>query len=281
MADNYNYYINQYQQKADEEVGVEHSAYFTDFLKTKASTIETSLDINVSAIDEQDFIFTEQCLKLDDGFFQIENNYFLHTKIKRLSSAQTFDVYLINGDDTNNFNECEKQFIKKITIKNSDKENSWVDFSCIFSPLKSNFNTIVFKLARTVEDFTKIRVPIIVYEELCVIKNMLNDRDMISAENLIKIGVQSHPGALLCINGEEITVGKTGIYELRPGNILIDFLGYVVPTIYNIDLNTFSESISIFDDTNFDFSYIRGTSNRIINPTLIDYIYKEKKGGRK
>ena len=43
---------------------------------------------------------------------------------------------------------------------------------------------------------------------------------------LKQIGVQSHPGLEMCINGEMIRVGRTGIYEINHG-IDINFIGFM------------------------------------------------------
>lgn len=57
--------------------------------------------------------------------------------------------------------------------------------------------------------------------DLCIIQNILNQ---ISD----KIGVQTKPGTLLCVNHEAIRVGRSGIYEVNNG-VKINFVGITSP----------------------------------------------------
>lgn len=57
--------------------------------------------------------------------------------------------------------------------------------------------------------------------DLCVIKNILP----IGSD---KIGVQSQPGSLLCVNHEPIRIGRSGIYEVNNG-VKISFVGVLAP----------------------------------------------------
>lgn len=48
-----------------------------------------------------------------------------------------------------------------------------------------------------------------------------------NAGRLKQIGVQSAPGLPMCIDGEQVRVGRSGIYEINHG-ITIRFLGFIV-----------------------------------------------------
>jgi hypothetical protein len=50
---------------------------------------------------------------------------------------------------------------------------------------------------------------------------------VIPQNTLQKIGVQSEPGLLMCINGEEIHVGQSGIYEPIK-SVPVTFIGFVI-----------------------------------------------------
>lgn len=53
---------------------------------------------------------------------------------------------------------------------------------------------------------------------------------------LIRIGVQGPTGLMMSINGEQIKVGKTGIYELNDVNIKITYLGFALKeNVLNVD----------------------------------------------
>lgn len=65
----------------------------------------------------------------------------------------------------------------------------------------------------------------VIIEELAEIYNIIET--IPETNSLIQIGVQSIPGLLMCIDGEEIRVGRTGIYEINYG-IDIKFLGFII-----------------------------------------------------
>jgi len=44
---------------------------------------------------------------------------------------------------------------------------------------------------------------------------------------LTKIGIQGPPSMLMCINGEEIRIGKSGIYEINNDIIKITSISFV------------------------------------------------------
>lgn len=53
---------------------------------------------------------------------------------------------------------------------------------------------------------------------------------------LIRIGVQGPTGLMMSINGEQIRIGKTGIYELNDINIKITYLGFALKeNVLNVD----------------------------------------------
>ncbi len=160
-------------------------------------------------------------------------NYYVHAKIKRLSSDQIFYIYLVNYEEETGTDVQKTQYLKTITVQ-SGLETEWVDFEIIFSPL-INFDSILFQLQRTVEDYREeTRYPVIVYEEASKLNNIISS-DIQSGASLTKIGVQSKPGLVMCINGEEIHVGRSGLYEMRNGIITTSFFSVVNAANENIN----------------------------------------------
>jgi len=150
--------------------------------------------------------------------------YYFRCQIKRMVMPQTFTIKLINFNDTTNSVE---QFIKQITVQGGNREE-WVNIEFIFNPVVS-FDTILFQLQRTVQDYQEvIRYPKIAYQQLGIINNIINSK-IENDISLLKIGVQSHPGLTMCINGEEIHVSKTGIFEIKNGVIPIIFFSVTNP----------------------------------------------------
>lgn len=64
----------------------------------------------------------------------------------------------------------------------------------------------------------------ITINQLQIVRNILND---LSISSLAKIGIQGPSGLTMCINGEEIKVGRFGIYEMIK-NIKIEYIGFII-----------------------------------------------------
>ena len=60
--------------------------------------------------------------------------------------------------------------------------------------------------------------------QICKLNNILGNNSIPSP--LTKIGIQGPPGMLMCINGEPIRIGPSGIYEIRNG-YKITFLSFI------------------------------------------------------
>lgn len=183
-------------------------------------------DYEVSGINN--FKFEDETLKAN---FEADIPYYFHGKIKRMQSTQTFYIRLVNGETTSS-EDYQEQYIKTIEVEKSGTTSEipddykWVDVEFIFVP-QITFQYMVFELQRDSTDFTlEKRFPLIAYEELSKINNylptLIPDSNSNSV-NLIKMGIQSRPGLLMCINKEEIRTSKTGVYELQNGLITVDF----------------------------------------------------------
>jgi len=167
-------------------------------------------------------MFKDECVKVNA--LSDVNNYYFHGKIQRMTTDQTFQIKLVFFSPTEE-QEGKEQYIKTITVSKGNI-NEWVDVEFVFSPLLA-FDCILFELQRTVADYRyEVRYPHIAYEELSVINNIINSRISDGAK-LIKIGVQSHPGLMMCINGEEIRTCRTGVYELKNGIMTVRFFSIV------------------------------------------------------
>ena len=151
------------------------------------------------------------------------NYYYFRGQIKRMTTSQTFSIKLINFNSTSSV----EQFIKQVTIQGGDREE-WVNVEFIFHPVVS-FDSILFQLQRTIEDYRVFsRYPKIDYQQLGIINNII-DSKVSNGVSLLKIGVQSHPGLSMCINGEEIHISRTGIFEFKDDTIPISFFSVTNP----------------------------------------------------
>lgn len=217
--------------------------------------------------------------------------YYFHCKIKRHTDFPLiFTVKLVNYEaGTENI----EQYLKTITVQSGDLDDEWADFEIIFTPLIS-FDTILFELQRISVDYkVEVRYPKFVYIELSEILNAIDEPSAINLNNkeFIKIGVQSRPGLMMCINGEEIHTSRSGIYELKNGDILVNFFSVVTAAKENNEdednPSTVNGAIKKINDeyaastTEAEREAIQSrcmfatSKNRIIDSFTLDYVYKE------
>ena len=229
--------------------------------------------------------FSNECIQIPSLMLNT-NNYYFHGKIKRMRTDQTFYIKLVNYDS----NEIE-QYLKAITVGAGDP-NDWVDIELVFTPY-INFDCILFDLQRTISDYAEeVRYPIIIYEELSLINNLIV-RKIGDGVKLIKLGVQSRPGLLLCINGEEIRVAKNGIYELKNGVITVNFFSVIsaadeTTTIMETTMSSINTAWNAADALPIareresaksaigSRSLLNTNKKRVIDSFTLDYLYREE-----
>ena len=202
--------------------GVDDAIFLTQLPAGVAKRKASGGDAEV--VDATNF-FDDECVQVDN--FTVSKSYYFHGKIKRMSTDQTFYVKLVYYNPEGPTEEGVEQYIKTINVSKGDIDE-WVDVEFLFAPLLA-FDCLLFELQRTSADYKiETRYPKIAYEELSEINNIIPSKINDGAK-LIKIGVQSHPGLLMCLNGEEIRTCRTGIYELRNGMMTISFFSVVAP----------------------------------------------------
>lgn len=256
------YIVEQYNKSDTEDV----SKFMSFVIDGEPIRVPERSDTGIMGIKTSNPFFNEG---VKVSLLEASKNYYFHGKIKRnISETQVFYIYLINQQDTSL--TANQQFLKTITIQSG---TGWVDIELIFTPFV-NFDTILFKLQRSVVDYdaNTCRYPTIIYQELSEINNLLTSFNI---KSLYKIGVQSRPGFLMCINGEEIRTGKSGIYELKDGFITINFFSAVAAA-------KDPDNLQQLMDTLIDSTYTNSSSTclfnknktRIIDNFSLDYVYK-------
>lgn len=134
-------------------------------------------------------------------------------------------IYYIGEGGTNysklaNFNDL---FMNASWIREQGDQFAYAEIG--FRPVEDNFSKIVLELVRSVEDYniqSSDESGNIIYGRVIPIDkfefwlySVANLVDTIFPDGqLDRIGVQSHPGLLTMINGEEIRVGPSAAYEL-------------------------------------------------------------------
>lgn len=107
--------------------------------------------------------------------------------------------------------------------------NEYASFEVIFTP-NDSYQYLSFILSRNRFDYLAEAPRNDVAEsidfgengDVCIINNILPQK------RADKIGIQSHPGMMACVNKEAVRVGRSGVYEIHNG-VPITFVGFVAP----------------------------------------------------
>ena len=148
--------------------------------------------------------------------------YYLKLKIYKQSTTQNI---IIKMEDTNLASQGG-QLIEKITVPAGDATEYYI-LEKVFMPSR-NYNQIKIELDRNSVDYTInperpdiygriVNIEVLSFAE---IKNIIPYR-------LKRIGVQGTPGLIMCINGEQIQIGKSGIFEINI-DYTVSYFGVVI-----------------------------------------------------
>ena len=160
-----------------------------------------------------------------------QNCYYLRFGVKQRSdSEQAFYLKIRNVSET----EDNEQLIDEFKVTSGTRT---VYFEVILSP-NATYNQVLWELQRTALDYRMLntddtygRVMNVVdytYTRLIDVLTTLKSTYP-GMEYLTKIGIQGPPSLLMCINREQIRIGKTGIYEINNG-INITSISFVPKT---------------------------------------------------
>ena len=196
-----------------------------------------------SEIPNTDILFLDTVLNLsgtnqliyvsDDGLKR--RNYYLRFKVYKMweGGSQSITIQLVNTLKTTD----NTQTLETITVEKGDE----TDYSIydIIIPPNANYNQIKFILNRNLIDYNTeqevrddgtvgriSKIEIMRYEEINNVIDTLNDS--IEQKGMLKqIGIQGAPGMQICIDGEQIRIGRSGIYEINNG-VTVKFLGFIL-----------------------------------------------------
>lgn len=154
-----------------------------------------------------------------DNILNNQNCYYLRFGVQQRSdSEQVFYLKLRNTEES----EDNEQLVEEYRVS---RGVGTVYFEVILAP-NSTYNQILWELQRTALDYRMmnvdgsygrvVNVVIDNYSRLINIITVLKST-YTNLEYLTKIGIQGPPSLLMCINREQIRLGKTGIYELNNG----------------------------------------------------------------
>lgn len=112
----------------------------------------------------------------------------------------------------------------------SEELNTPLIYDIVVTP-NEGYGQLVFSIDRDGQDFTETPrawTPNqnFTIESFGTISNIVSTLDIDNMGKLKQIGVQSRPGLEMCIDGEMIRVGRSGIYEINHG-VDIYFVGFM------------------------------------------------------
>ena len=278
------YVLAQYPYSREEDSGIFFADYISDGVVKRFHQPKNDV------LSASEMEFYDECIYIGNATLESGKNYYFHGKIQRkLDDTQIFLVKLRKVVESSqdgivepNQEDSKEQYIKTITIGGGDQDN-FVDIEFMFNPLET-FNCITFELQRTIIDYKGgTRYPKIIYEELSLMNNLIGTKMNIeSGVKFIKLGVQSRPGLLMCINNEEIRNSRTGIFEIKNGVMTVSF--FCVMNAANETTSDMEEYIKKLGDPTIvpgntkdqkSACYFSYSKTRPIDSFTIDYMYEQ------
>ena len=192
--------------------------------------VTSALSENVKFVDKKIDLVEEDYLQALTNNNK-QRSYYIKFKVFKQDTAQSINIKLINTKATTD----NMQLIKNIKI-NRGKDTDYSIFEIVISPSDNHvFDRIYFELNRELIDYnTHIaddiygRALSIEIERLDEIYNVIDFlENSIDTDTLKQIGVQGPPGLLMSINGEEIRIGRSGLYEINNG-VSVSFIGFII-----------------------------------------------------
>ena len=159
--------------------------------------------------------------------------FYLCFKVHKQPEIQNISVILKNTT----LLKDNSQTLGTVQVEAGD-ESEYSTFDFIFSPNENRtFNEIYFELQRTAaQDLNiqnpdgtfgrKVNLEIVKLAEINNVIDTLNP-SIANRGKLKQIGIQTAPGLIICVNGEQIKVGRSGLYEIKNG-VEINFIGFIV-----------------------------------------------------
>lgn len=268
-------YVDQYRSNTEGGIGNYISDNVENYIKLIKEGTASNVVIDATS-NTGGMTFSDSCVILPNQKMYSERTYYFHGKVKlNISSSQTFHIILLDSTGINS-----QQYIKSVTFPMGDGEDEgiFVDIEFIFQPF-TIYDTICFELVRERTDYLNPREACIIYQELSEIQNLIETQSLGNGKSLKKIGVQTKPSALMAINGEEIRVGKSGIYELREDLIPITSFSLFSPSKNVLTDKEIEEGKKTVEDlykyTNSSLCLFSHEKEREIIPFSLDYVYEE------
>lgn len=201
--------------------------------RSEIDSYSTDIDFSQGLIVNEEAVedFYDPCLTLS-GSNKVDatSTYYLQFTVKQLASySQDISIILKNNEaDLDN-----TQTVRSFSVKQGIDSTT---FEIIFCP-NSTYDEIIFQLTRMAADFyldngdgTSGRIIDLTIDNFYKLNNVITTLSSMfdDLSTLTKIGIQGPPGLMFTINGEELRIGRTGIYELYNEDVIISYIGFVI-----------------------------------------------------
>ena len=161
-----------------------------------------------------------------------DGSIFLRVALKRFSRDTKVTVKLTKSN-ASALDTTGVQTITHFTVpagRTTEEMNTALVYDIIITPSDS-YDQVVFAIDRDGQDITGISrawIPASSFniQSFGFISNIITTLDIDNQTKLKQVGIQGRPGLQICVNGEMIRVGRTGIYEINHG-IDITFIGFI------------------------------------------------------
>lgn len=201
-----------------------YSNYVKQFDKNEytLTTVEAKTDI-VAGIS-----FTDVAIK--KSFTPSDGSMLVRVSARCFDRDTTITVKLAK-DNVSSLSTTNIQTIAALELpKMGTAETEFITFDLIVTPSDS-YAQLIFTIDRDAGDFTgheRKWVPGLefIVQSFGTISNIIPTLDIENKGRLKQIGVQGRAGLEMCINGEMIRVGRSGIYEINHG-VDITFIGFI------------------------------------------------------
>lgn len=202
--------------------------------RNQISSYSTALSYQQGLIKNENSIidFYDQCMYLSGAnIVSSIYSYYLKFEVTQLPEVtQEFSIRLQSDGVTVDNIQNIRSFVVKQGVGTTT-------FELIFTP-NSNYNQIIFELKRLALDFYTdnsdgtsgriMKIKILQFDRVINVISSYLAKNYAGMTTLKKIGIQGPPGLLFCIDGEEIRIGRSGIYELYNEDINISYIGFII-----------------------------------------------------
>lgn len=202
--------------------------------RNQINSYSTALSYRQDLIRNENSIidFYDQCMYLSGAnIVSSIYSYYLKFEVTQLPEViQEFSIKLQSDEVAVDNIQNIRSFVVKQGLGTTT-------FELIFTP-NSNYNQIIFELKRMALDFYTdngdgtsgriMNIKILQFDRVINVISSYLAKNFPGMTSLKKIGIQGPPGLLFCIDGEEIRIGRSGIYELYNEDITISYIGFII-----------------------------------------------------